>query len=132
MFSATPFSDKVEAYYNKDVSKILALEALKAVQDFFNGKAYGLSTTGASFKTYLDYLNTIKDGEDLSALINGQFDEAETRINVLNDDFSHQVETDNTKMLEAYDELQKAVVLLKVDMIQAMNISVDFVDADGD
>ena len=35
-------------------------------------------------------------------------------------------------MLEAYDELQRAVVLLKVDMIQAMNISIDYVDADGD
>ncbi|NRA94125.1 MAG: peptidase M75 superfamily protein, partial [Psychroserpens sp.] len=42
------------------------------------------------------------------------------------------VETDNTKMTEAYDALQAAVVLLKVDMIQAMNISIDFVDADGD
>ncbi len=35
-------------------------------------------------------------------------------------------------MLTAYDELQKAVVLLKVDMLQALNIQVDFVDADGD
>ena len=35
-------------------------------------------------------------------------------------------------MLETYDELQKAVVLLKVDMLQVLNIKVDFVDADGD
>ena len=43
-----------------------------------------------------------------------------------------QVEKDNTKMLEAYDELQKAVILLKVDMMQALSISVDYVDSDGD
>jgi hypothetical protein len=35
-------------------------------------------------------------------------------------------------MLLTYDELQKNVVLMKVDMLQAMNVSVDYVDADGD
>ena len=35
-------------------------------------------------------------------------------------------------MTKAYDELQKAVVLLKVDMLQAFNVNVDYVDADGD
>ena len=39
---------------------------------------------------------------------------------------------DNTKMTNAYDALQTVVVLLKVDMLQAFNISVDYVDADGD
>ncbi|TXE16901.1 imelysin family protein [Psychroserpens burtonensis] len=132
VFSTTSFNDKVEAFYNKDASKILALEALQAVQDFFNGKAYNASISGESFNSYLQYLNTIKEGDDLSALINNQFNTAESKIQVLSNDFSLQVETDNNKMLEAFDELQKAVVLLKVDMIQAMNISVDFVDADGD
>ncbi|MCK8481655.1 imelysin family protein [Psychroserpens algicola] len=132
VFSSTPLSDKVEAFYNKEVSKDLALVALQAVQDFFNGKAYQSSASDESFASYLEYLNTIKDGEDLSTLINNQLNTARTKIQVLNTNFSQQVETDNTKMLEAYDELQRAVVLLKVDMIQAMNISVDFVDADGD
>lgn len=132
VFSATPFSDKVEAFYNKNVSRQLALNGLRAVQKFFNGEGFNSASTGESFKQYLDYLNTIKDGADLSELINDQFEEAELKIQALNDDFAQQVETDNTKMTEAYDELQKAVVLLKVDMIQAMNISVDFVDADGD
>lgn len=132
VFSATPFSDKVEAFYNKNVSRQLALNGLNAVQKFFNGEGFNSTSTGESFKQYLDYLNTIKDGADLSQLINDQFDEAELKIQALNDNFAQQVETDNTKMTVAYDELQKAVVLLKVDMIQAMNISVDFVDADGD
>jgi len=132
VFSAEPLSDRVEAFYFKDTSKQLALEGLNAVQNFFNGKAYNGSTTGESFKSYLDYLNTIKNEEDLSTLINAQFNEARNRINVLNSNFIQQIESDNSKMTEAYDELQKAVVLLKIDMIQAMNISVDFIDADGD
>ena len=39
---------------------------------------------------------------------------------------------DNSQMLKTYDELQKAVVLLKVDMLQAFSVNVDYVDGDGD
>ena len=35
-------------------------------------------------------------------------------------------------MLITYDIIQVAVVLLKVDMLQALNINVDYIDADGD
>lgn len=132
VFSSTPLNTKVEAFYNKEVSKVLALTALDAVQDFFNGKAYDNNQTGDSFKSYLDYLNTIKNGDDLSSIINTQLNEARTKIQELDNNFSQQIQTDNTKMTEAYDALQAAVVLFKVDMIQAMNISVDYVDADGD
>ena len=35
-------------------------------------------------------------------------------------------------MLKTYDVIQAGVVMLKVDMLQKLNISVDYVDADGD
>jgi len=35
-------------------------------------------------------------------------------------------------MLSTYDAIQKTVVMLKVDMFQNLNISVDYADADGD
>jgi hypothetical protein len=31
-----------------------------------------------------------------------------------------------------FDAVQEVVVLLKVDMLQLLNINVDYVDADGD
>ncbi|GAA4290765.1 imelysin family protein [Aestuariibaculum suncheonense] len=126
------YPEKVEGYYNQDVSKELALVALQASQDVFNGKAYNGTTNGSSFDDYLDYLQTITDGEDLTALINAQMNTARTQIQTVNTNFSSQVENDNTKMTLSYDELQKVVVLLKLDMVQAMNISVDYIDADGD
>ncbi|RXJ45804.1 imelysin family protein [Gelidibacter gilvus] len=132
VFSTTPLADKVEGYYNQEVSKALTLEALNAVQDVFNGKSFNGSTTGASFKTYLEYLKVDRNGQNLSAIINAQFNEARTKIEGLNSNFSKQIVTDNTKMTVAYDALQRAVVYLKVDMVQAFNISVDYVDADGD
>lgn len=128
IFSSSPLPEKVEAFYRRDISKELAEEALQAVEDFFNGKHYNSSATGESFKSYLTYLQR----SDISNSITSHFNIAETQISTLNNDFFQQVNTDNSQMTMAYDELQKAVVYLKVDMLQAFNISVDFVDADGD
>jgi len=126
IFSANPLQDRVEGFYREDISKTLALEGLTAVQNVFSGSLS--NTTQLGFKAYL----TALDRQDLVAAIENQFTSARTAINGLNANFSNQIATDNTKMLAAYDELQKAVVLLKVDMLQAFNVSVDFVDADGD
>lgn len=127
-FSTTPLPEKVEAFYNQEVSKELTLEALNAVQNIFNGTTFGGSASGESFKTYLIFL----DRTELATLINTQFNTAREKIQALNANFFTQINTDNTKMTQAYDALQVAVISLKVDMLQAFNVSVDYVDADGD
>lgn len=132
VFSNTPDAKDVEAYYNSDFSKTLYEEALKASDAFFNGQHFDSETKGEGFATYLTYLNSIKEGEDLVKLINDQFSLIETTSTNLLDDLSEQVETNNTLMLNTYDELQKNVIYFKLDMLQALNIKVDYVDADGD
>ena len=72
------------------------------------------------------------DRNDLVNLINNQLDEARAKISILDDNYFDQINNDNTKMTQEYDALQTVVVLIKVDMLQAFNISVDYVDADGD
>lgn len=132
VFSGSPLSSHVEAYYSQGFSKALFNEALTASINFFNGVHFGNDTSGQSLSDYLDYLNTMKEGTDLSQLINNQFDTARQQAQMLDDDFAAQVEADNTMMLATYDELQQNVVYMKVDMLQALNINVDYVDADGD
>lgn len=124
--------EKVEAFYKKDLSKRLCLEALNAFQDFFNGKAFGSETTGESLSSYLDFLNTMKDGEDLSSLINNQLNVSRAAINALDDSFYNQINTNNSLMLSAFEELQTGVVLLKSDMFSALSIAVEFNSGDGD
>jgi predicted lipoprotein len=128
IFSATPLPEKVEGRYKSNVSKELALTALTAVQNLFEGRHYKASTTGVSFKAYLIKLNRL----DIADSTSSQFDIATAQVETLENSFASQINTDNTAMTRSYDELQKAVVLLKVDMLQALNVSVDYVDADGD
>ncbi len=133
VFSGSPLPQNVEAFYDGELSNTLFLAGLQGVQDFFNGKHFNSNTTGESLASYLDDLNTVKDGEDLNELINSQLNKAREMVVTL-DAFRVEVETNipPTDMLLAYDEVQRIVPLLKVDMVSAMSISIDFVDADGD
>jgi predicted lipoprotein len=138
-FPAGIFSDQnttnpeiVEAFYRKNLSKTLCLTALDALSDFFNGISANGNPNGSSFKAYLDYLNTIKDGANLSDLINDQFLISETVINGLNDSFYEQINSDNAAMLTAFETLQDKVVLLKSDMFSALSLTVEFQSGDGD
>lgn len=132
VFSSSALPDRVEGYYSKIYSKELALEAFSSIKNFFNGISHeNQDVTGTGLKSYLDFLDPNKT-QLLSDEINNQFNIAENSINELNNNFSEQTSTGLVKLLNTYDNIQKAVVLLKVDMLQILNINVDYVDADGD
>lgn len=121
-FSNDPLPDRVEAIFKAEVSRDLAIQGLDAVVNVFNG------ANGEGFADYLDAL----DRSELKNEIRNQFSVARTKLLELDQNLYQQVLDDNTKMTEAYDALQAAVVLLKVDMVSAFSVSIDFVDADGD
>jgi predicted lipoprotein len=130
VFSGNPLPNKVEGLYSETNSKLLFLAGLDASKEFFLGSSSYNDEIGESLKSYIDYLD--QDDNNLSGRILAQFEVIQSKANGLEDNFVQQIEMDNVKMLETYDELQKNVVLLKVDMLQTLNIKVDFVDTDGD
>ena len=131
VFSIDPLPQNVEAFYKENVSKDLAIEALNACKSFFWGKYYNSDIYGSSLATYLDYLHTSNEN-NLANIISEQFIEAENKINLLDNNFILQIQNNNNQMLVTYDAIQVMVVSFKVDLLQALSISVDYVDADGD
>ena len=132
VFSGGALPDRVEGFYSKNFSKVFALEAMTSIKKFFNGESYkDDDLEGLGLKSYLDFVEKGKE-ELLSDKINAQLIDAEKSINELDNNLSGQIESDLIKVLKTYDEIQTAVVLLKVDMLQALNIAVDYADADGD
>ena len=128
-YSSDPLPQNVEAYYKQDVSKELALEALLASKNFFVGNHFNQTiTSGFSFKDYLEDL----DNSILVELIMAQFSDAEAQVNQLDNNFVNQILKNNNQMLYAFDYIQFLVVSFKVDMLQSLGISVDYIDADGD
>ena len=130
--SGVKYPEKVEGHFKNDISKELLNISIKAQQDFFNGKHFNSTTTGESLKTYLDFLNTVRNNQKLSDIINNQFTTVFTVNTTLANSFSQQINTDNSKMIAAYDALQQNVIYIKLDMMQALNITIDYVDGDGD
>lgn len=126
------FPEKVEGFYKKDISKQLLNTAIHAQQDFFNGKHFASSQVGPSLKSYLDDVKAVREGLNLSAIINNQFETIYATNQNLSENFSQQISSNNSKMLEAYDAMQQNVVYFKLDMMQALNVTIDYVDGDGD
>ncbi len=133
VFSGSPLPDRVEAYYGRVYSRALAIEAANAVDNFFNGRSHSDNEdVGLSLKSYLDFVEGDGVSSKLSDEIDAQIAASIESIGSLKENFVDQVNENNIEMLKTYDVIQAGVVMLKVDMLQKLNISVDYVDADGD
>ena len=132
VFSNSPISANVEAPFSRVYSRQLFMAGFQATRDFFEGRSFDGSTNGIGLDDYLDEVAAAIGAGSVATAINDQWDVAQGEVDGLMDDFGLQIEQDNVSLLQAYDELQRAVILLKVDMLAALNIQVDFVDADGD
>ena len=125
VFSGGFLPEKVEAYYNKNISKTLALESFQAIKNFYNGNGE------VSLRQYISEVSTAEYSE-LSIDILDQFNIAENLINGLDDNFYNQISTNNVQVIEVYDAIQQGTILLKTDMLSVLQIPTDYVDADGD
>ncbi|HEY0743413.1 MAG TPA: peptidase M75, Imelysin, partial [Chryseosolibacter sp.] len=67
-----------------------------------------------------------------STLINNQFTAVNGKLQLLNNNLHDEVLNNNQKMIDAFNEMQKAVKMLKVDMTSAMSITITYTDNDGD
>lgn len=132
VFSGNTLAQNVEAYYSDTLSRDLFLESLAAHKAFFKGAGFKDLQSGSSLEQYLNYLNIENQGEALSTKIIDRLETARLQAANLNPNFASLVQNSNSDLLNLYDELQKTVVLLKVDMMQALNVRVDYIDADGD
>lgn len=68
----------------------------------------------------------------LSQDIVRQFEEAIKNIEALNPNLKIQITQDLAQMKNAYFSLQQNVSKLKVDMAQSLNITISYMDTDGD
>lgn len=132
VFSGTPLAHTVEAPFMDTASKALHREAYRAMRYFFEGRHFNGSGQGPSLQSTLNDLQVEREGSLLSEVILNQFDLIEQEADKLSPSFRQNVLQNNAQMLTTYDAMQQNVIFIKVDLFQALNIRVDFIDADGD
>jgi len=118
-----------EAYYS-GLSISLASENLKAIKNFFEGKF--AQNSGDGLYDYLKSLNSQFNGQLLADAILDQLELAENKTSAIPTPFTETVNSNPTPADEAYSELQKLVVLIKVDMASALGVLITYQDNDGD
>lgn len=125
----TALPTKTEAYYSGE-SLILLEESIISLQNIFNGK--GELTGSIGLDDYLNHLNTKHGDELLSSKINTQFSAIIKKIDLLNHPINKEVVNNQAAVQNVYNELQKLIVLLKVDLSSALSILITYQDNDGD
>ncbi|MCB0696013.1 MAG: imelysin family protein [Chitinophagaceae bacterium] len=127
VMSGTPSVGHVESFYSPENSIPFAVAALNEVKNFYTGG------TAASMQTYLAAIGTKDDNGMLMAdLIQQEMTEAINSMKGLNGTLIDNINNNRTSVLQAYDEIQDVVPLLKVDMVSAFSISITYTDNDGD
>lgn len=133
VMSGTAAPEKVEAFYSKDLGIELAKTALRASRDFYLGKSFNGSSTGPGLQTYLKALGQNNANvATLATQIESQFGVVEAKMNALGASVYDAILNNRTAVLALYDEFQKQVRYLKVDMTSALGITISYTDNDGD
>lgn len=122
--------NQVEARYG-GYSAELAANNLRKLHDIWKGKSSSAGD-GYGLDDALDAVEAKYDGQNLSAVIEAQFQEAISAVNVLPDPLSHTIQTQPQLVETAYVAIQRLVVLLKTDMASALGILITYTDSDGD
>lgn len=130
-FSQTILEDHVEAYY-QGTSLPYLKTALTGIEYFIEGKSLDGSSDGSGLAEYLDFVDAQSNGTNLSEVIQDQFENALSEINDINAPLSDALNDQNTDCNEAYQELQKLVPLIKVNMTSALGVQITYQDNDGD
>jgi predicted lipoprotein len=122
-----------EAYYTPTLSKELAVAAMNAVKNFYNGKGYSNNTDGMGFNDYLMAIGTKdQNGKAMATVINDNLTSASNSLSSFPATIRAGVSNNRPEILAIYEQLQAIVPLLKVDMVSAFGISITFTDNDGD
>ena len=104
----------------------LLVQQVKALQNLYTGATgYGLDDKVIAAKV-------LKNGIPLNDVINAEFTAVLAKLNALGDPLSADIVNNITPVNDAYTEVTKLLVLLKVDLSSALGVKISFQDDDGD
>ncbi|MES2396528.1 MAG: imelysin family protein [Bacteroidota bacterium] len=126
----TPIPEKVEAYYSTQ-SLVLVTEHLKSIENIYLGRN-SQNADGLGLDDYLAHAKAQHSLGLLNDVIKDQFTLAKTKLAAIPGALSQAVVSNAAIVDAAYAELQKLVVLLKVDVPSALGILITYQDNDGD
>lgn len=131
-FSGTPLPGNVEATYETDYSLSYAIENLRAIETMYLGTDIN-GNNGVGLEEYLNTLGAKYDGSTtLDAAVKNQFAACFSAYDQINVPLNQAVINNNQQVSNVFKEIQKLVVLFKVEIPAALNVQITYQDNDGD
>jgi predicted lipoprotein len=116
---------KVEGYYSGLSVQLLVAQVLAIQNIYLGGTGSGLDDKVVASKAQYN-------GGSLNDAIRAQISMLLTKIQALPDPLSAGIQNNASAITDAYTEVRKLTVLLKVDMPSSLGIKISFQDDDGD
>lgn len=122
--------EKVEAFYSAQ-SLLLVTEHLKSIENIYLGRN-SQNIDGLGLDDYLAHAKAQHSLGLLNDVIKNQFTLTKTKLAAIPGTLSQAVVSNAPIVDAAYAEMQKLVVLLKVDVPSALGVLITYQDNDGD
>ncbi len=124
--NAPPVPQNVEAFHSGH-SLVLMKESFSFAKEFFrNGNGEGLDN-------FLDDINALgSNGQSLTSVINGGFDDINSSVNLLPEPLSDAVINNEDLVTQAFSDASRQVVHIKTDMPTMLCVAITYIDNPSD
>ena len=123
---------KIAEYYNQGVQFLNLGKNVKAIQKFIKGESYNDAVNGDGLDDYMAFVEAMSGTLPLEEVIDAQIENIILELNSISDPLSKEVVDNNSGVQAVYQEMQKLVPYLKVDMTNALDVLITYQDSDGD
>ena len=121
----------VECYFSGKSLQNLN-RSVNSINKFLIGAGYSSSDNGLGLDDYMNFVNAESSSDQLSNVIDNQFTNILEKVNNLPGTLENDIINNKPMVQETYQELQKLVPLIKVDMTSALGVLITYQDNDGD
>lgn len=129
--TGTPLPGNVEGPFSRVHSKDLALRAFEAYRRAWTGIGHASHNSGPSIASYIAYMDQ-RNGTQLEGKLLNQLDDIQLAIENLDADFYSIAETNPQQLNDVWAKHQLLVFTVKTEISSALNVTISYVDSDGD
>lgn len=88
--------------------------------------------SGQGLDDLLNYVKAQKNGQNLSTVVDSQFDDVITKMNLINSPYATAVGSQKQQVQDVFTSLKTLIAYFKVDVANNLGVTITFADTDGD
>jgi predicted lipoprotein len=120
-----PHPDMIE-YTLAEQSLPVMKANIQAMKTVFDG------ASGQGLDDLLNYVNAQKNGQNLSTIVDNQFNDVINKINLINSPYATAVTSQKQQVQDVFNSLKTLIAYFKVDVANNLGVTITFADTDGD